>query len=288
MPSPWSQHEVELIVADYFAMLMKELAGEPYVKAEHNRNSQKLLNNRSTQSLEWKYRNVSAVLARLGAPYIRGYVPAWNYQGALVDAVVAYRRAHPELEKLFDRFATEPVDVETPNLDFASIIEDRPEPSPVVEEPVFSYGKGVKVNYLEREQQNQSVGSSGEKIAFEFERWRLIAAGKKSLADKVEWRSRTEGDGLGYDILSWSESGKERFIEVKSTRLTKEAPIFFTRTEYKFASDHKDQFYLYRVFNLQTHPRLFMVHGAYDDFAAIRPSSTKVTFSTLAEVAEFD
>lgn len=56
MPSPWSQHEVELIVSDYFAMLMKELAVEPYVKAEHNRNSQKLLNNRSTQSLEWKRR----------------------------------------------------------------------------------------------------------------------------------------------------------------------------------------------------------------------------------------
>ena len=278
MPSPWSQPEVELIVADYFAMLVKELAGEHYVKAEHNRNTQKLLNNRSTQSLEWKYRNVSAVLARLGAPYIRGYVPAWNYQGALVDAVVAYRRAHPELERLFDRFATEPVDVSTPDLDFASILDDRPEPSLVVEEPVFSYGKGVKVNYLEREQRNQSVGVSGEKIAFEFERWRLIAAGKESLADNVEWRSRTEGDGLGYDILSWSESGKERFIEVKSTRLTKEAPIFFTRTEYEFASDHKDRFYLYRVFNLQTHPKLFMVHGADEDFCRHTPIQYKGYF----------
>ena len=278
MPSPWSQHEVELIVADYFAMLMKELAGEPYVKAEHNRNTQKLLNNRSKQSLEWKYRNISAVLARLGAPYIRGYVPAWNYQGALVDAVVAYRKAHPELERLFDRFADEPVVVEPPKLDFSKILDERPEPSLLAEEPTVTYGRAVKVNYLEREQQNQFVGKSGEEIALEFERWRLITAGKESLADKVEWVSQTQGDGLGFDIRSWSENGKDRFIEVKSTKLTKEAPIFFTNSEYTFARDHRDRFYLYRVFNLQKEPRLFMVKGAYDEFCRPTPIQYKGYF----------
>lgn len=278
MPSPWSQHEVELIVADYFAMLMKELAGEPYVKAEHNRNTQKLLNNRSKQSLEWKYRNISAVLARLGAPYIRGYVPAWNYQRALVDAVVAYRKAHPELERLFDRFADEPVVVEPPKLDFSKILDERPEPSLLAEEPTVTYGRAVKVNYLEREQQNQFVGKSGEEIALEFERWRLITAGKESLADKVEWVSQTQGDGLGFDIRSWSENGKDRFIEVKSTKLTKEAPIFFTNSEYTFARDHRDRFYLYRVFNLQKEPRLFMVKGAYDEFCRPTPIQYKGYF----------
>lgn len=278
MPSPWSQHEVELIVADYFAMLMKELAGEPYVKAEHNRNTQKLLNNRSKQSLEWKYRNISAVLARLGAPYIRGYVPAWNYQRALVDAVVAYRKAHPELERLFDRFADEPVVVEPPKLDFSKILDERPEPSLLAEEPTVTYGRAVKVNYLEREQQNQFVGKSGEEIALEFERWRLITAGKESLADKVEWVSQTQGDGLGFDIRSWSENGKDRFIEVKSTKLTKEAPIFFTNAEYTFARDHRDRFYLYRVFNLQKEPRLFMVKGAYDEFCRPTPIQYKGYF----------
>src|SRR5690606_3570545 len=278
MPSPWSQHEVGLIVADYFAMLMKELAGEPYVKAEHNRNTQKLLNNRSKQSLEWKYRNISAVLARLGAPYIRGYVPAWNYQRALVDAVVAYRKAHPELERLFDRFADEPVVVEPPKLDFSKILDERPEPSLLAEEPTVTYGRAVKVNYLEREQQNQFVGKSGEEIALEFERWRLITAGKESLADKVEWVSQTQGDGLGFDIRSWSENGKDRFIEVKSTKLTKEAPIFFTNSEYTFARDHRDRFYLYRVFNLQKDPKLFMVQGAYDEFCRHTPIQYKGYF----------
>jgi hypothetical protein len=248
------------------------------VKAEHNRNMQKLLINRSRQSLEWKYRNISAVLARLGAPYIRGYIPAWNYQGALVDAVVAYRRAHPELERLFDRFADEPVVVEPPKLDFSKILDERPEPSLVAEEPIVTYGRAVKVNYLEREQQNQRIGKSGEEIALEFERWRLIKAGKESLADKVEWVSQTQGDGLGFDIRSWSENGKDRFIEVKSTKLTEEAPIFFTNTEYTFARDHRDRFYLYRVFNLQKDPKLFMVHGSYDEFCRHTPIQYKGYF----------
>jgi hypothetical protein len=279
MANDWSQPEVEAIVADYFDMLLKELAGQKYVKAQHNRNVQKLLDNRSRQSVEWKYRNVSAVLVRLGAPYIRGYIPAWNYQGSLLNAVVKYREAHPELEKLFDRFAAEPVSVEVPRLNFEDMLTGRPKPEPadpVVEEPSIFYGRTI--NYLEREQQNSAVGKSGEEVALEYERWRLIKAGKESLADKVEWVSQTKGDGLGFDIRSWSENGKDRFIEVKSTKLTKEAPIFFTRNEYNFARLKRDQFYLYRVFNLRTDPKLFIVNGGYDDFCRATPVQYKGYF----------
>lgn len=273
----WTQEEDELIVADYFAMLTKELAGERINKAEHNRNIRKFIA-RPRGAVEWKYQNISAVLVDLGMPYINGYKPASRYQKALVDVVNAYRRAHPELEILFDQFASKPVKVDTLKLDFAKILEDLPKPRSGVKEPTLSYGRAVKVNYLEREQRNQIVGKSGEEIALEFERWRLIKAGKESLADKVEWVSQTQGDGLGFDIRSWSENGKDRFIEVKSTKLTKEAPIFFTNAEYTFARDHRDRFYLYRVFNLQKEPRLFMVKGAYDEFCRPTPIQYKGYF----------
>lgn len=257
---------------------MKELAGERFVKAQHNRNIQKLLNKRNRGSVEWKYRNISAVLAEQGAPYVRGYVPAWNIQSTLRSTVTTYRRRHPELESLFYQFSAEALTVESARLNFETMRQDPPKKRPAAEEPAVTYGLAAKVNYLEREQQNQFVGKSGEEIALEFERWRLIHAGKESLADKVEWVSQTQGDGLGYDIRSWSENGKDRFIEVKSTKLTKEAPIFFTRSEYTFASDHRDRFYLYRVFNLQKDPKLFMVHGAYDDFCRATPIQYKAYF----------
>ena len=63
---PWSRDEVDLIVADYFTMLKAELAGEPYSKAEHNRALQPLLDGRSKSSIEFKHRNISAVLVAMG------------------------------------------------------------------------------------------------------------------------------------------------------------------------------------------------------------------------------
>jgi hypothetical protein len=39
-------------------------------------------------------------------------------------------------------------------------------------------------------------------VAIDYERWRLVKAGKESLVDKIEWVSQTQGDGLGFDILS--------------------------------------------------------------------------------------
>ena len=74
--SPWSAHEVELVVADYFAMLRAELLGEKYVKADHRRRLEPLLDGRSSKSVEWKCENVSAVLIELGYPYIDGYKPS--------------------------------------------------------------------------------------------------------------------------------------------------------------------------------------------------------------------
>lgn len=67
----WTQEEDELIVADYFAMLTKELAGERINKAEHNRNIRKFIA-RPRGAVEWKYQNISAVLVDLGMPYING------------------------------------------------------------------------------------------------------------------------------------------------------------------------------------------------------------------------
>lgn len=46
MAEDWSREEVEAAVADYFAMLGLELTGQPFNKAEHNRQLQRLLNKR--------------------------------------------------------------------------------------------------------------------------------------------------------------------------------------------------------------------------------------------------
>ncbi len=75
----WSSAELDLIVADYFAMLKEEQAGQTIRKTEHRR-ALKAQIPRSDGSIEFKHQNISAVLTQLGLPRIRGYVPAWNFQ----------------------------------------------------------------------------------------------------------------------------------------------------------------------------------------------------------------
>jgi hypothetical protein len=153
-----------------------------------------------------------------------------------------------------------------------------PKPEALLQEPEIVYKSPVRVNYIELEQANKSVGQTGESIALEYERWRLLQAGKESLADKIEWVSQTQGDGLGFDILSKNTNGTDRYIEVKSTKLTKEGPFYFSALEYDFSKRQRSSFFLYRVFNLKAEPKLFIANGAYDEFCNMRPTQFKGSF----------
>jgi hypothetical protein len=96
-------------------------------------------------------------------------------------------------------------------------------------------------------------------------------SGKSALADKIEWTSKDSGDGAGYDILSKNLDGSDRFVEVKTTKLTKETPIYLTKNEINFAASHAENFYLYRVFNFDSQKKLFIKQGNYENFCHLIP-----------------
>src|SRR5580700_9660416 len=85
----WTRQENDLIVADYFHMLGQELAREPFSKTQHNAELQRLTR-RTKGSIERKHQNISAVLQKLGLPWIFGYKPLPNYQNALIAAIERY------------------------------------------------------------------------------------------------------------------------------------------------------------------------------------------------------
>jgi hypothetical protein len=227
MPAPWSHIEVELIVADYFAMLEEELAGIDYSKAEHRRKIQMLLNDRSAGSIEYKHQNISAVLAKFGQPFIKGYLPRYNYQLLLEETVINYLTSNLKIEEAFESFSQKVVGAGELKVNYENLLVDPPLGNEF-SEPLAIYKRmPFKVNYLEREQNNRRLGMIGEKIVVEYERRKLISIGKEKLADKIEWISQEQGDGAGFDILSKYPNGKDKFIEVKSTKLSKEAPFYF-------------------------------------------------------------
>ena len=92
----WTREEVELVVADYFAMLREEFAGRPYNKADHNRELRRLMPGRSKGSVEFKHQNISAVLVTFDLPYLEGYKPRFNYQALLEKVVLERLATEPE------------------------------------------------------------------------------------------------------------------------------------------------------------------------------------------------
>jgi hypothetical protein len=60
-----------------------------------------------------------------------------------------------------------------------------------------------KFNPAERDFINRRLGYDGEEMIFNFEQQRLRQADRPDLARKVRWISKEEGDGAGYDILSF-------------------------------------------------------------------------------------
>jgi hypothetical protein len=277
MTTDWSNIELDLIVADYFSMLRLELSDIAYNKAEHRRNLLPLLNTRSKGSVEFKHQNISAVLALLGQPFIKGYLPRFNYQRLLEDKVIDYLTANINIEELFKSFADKEIN-QNRVYKFDNLIVAPPK-TEVVLEPIPAYNRNpIKINYLEKEQTNRKLGLSGEELVVTFERWNLIQLGKEKLAGQIRWISKEEGDGAGFDILSKNINGSDKFIEVKTTKLSKEAPFYFTRNELLFSSSHSNEYHLYRLFNFEKNAKMFVKQGSLESICHSIPMTYKGFF----------
>jgi len=263
MPEDWSREEVEATVSDYFEMLAMELRGEPYNKSEHNRNLQKLLSNRSRKAVDFKHGNISAVLIELGYPYIDGYKPLKNYQNLLYQ-VVSERLLHTEnLHQAAANAVEQPVK-QVPAADDLILVNPprRDEAKPKLYDKPKQVRKLVRRNYLEIESRNQTLGLAGEKLILEFEHKRLWQAGKKDLANRIEHVSETAGDGLGFDIHSFEADGRDRLIEVKTTRFGELTPFFASKNEVDVSDARENEYQLYRLFKFTEQPRLFILAGS--------------------------
>jgi len=262
-----------LIVADYRHMLMLELSGQRYSKTEHRRALLPRLNNRSEGSIERKHQNISAALIALGCPCIRGYKPLSNYQTILFDAVEALVLR----DRLFDEVALSAVEqpaVVPLTPDFSKFLADPPSPYTVREPGPGAYVPRATVrDYLERETRNRSLGAAGEDLALASERPRLWRAGKSAFSDRVEQVSKTQGDGLGYDILSYDVSGAERFIEVKTTAFAKDTPFYISRREVVVSAREADRYHVYRIFDFRRRPQMYAVSGAVQNRFVLHPTT---------------
>ena len=226
--TPWRDDELDAIVADYFAMLAADLSRAPYIKARHSAALIAQIG-RPHGSVEFKHQNISAVLDELGLPWIPGYKPRRNYQNAIFDAIDRYLSLHPNiLTATPDRVPT----VAEP----AGVFVDPPAPANADTPPPEGLRRLVrKFDPVERDHRNSALGRAGEEFVFHLERRRLADADRPDLARKVRWVAAEDGDGAGYDVLSFDAGGRERLLEVKTTNGSARTPFFLTRNEHEVA-----------------------------------------------------
>ena len=244
--APWTAFENECIVADYFAMLADELADRPYVKAWHNRQLQGRIH-RSGKSIEYKHRNISAVLLSAGEPWINGYKPLFNFQDALRSTVL---RRLPVDHDLESRSTLGPPEL---------VI--KPPPTHWNEPPSrhldAARKMAQKVDFVALAARNRQLGRAGEERVLVHERAVLNRLGRDDLARRVRWVSEEDGDGAGYDIASYSPEGHQRLIEVKTTNGWEWTPFHITRNECAVAREQPGEWRLLRLWNFVRQPQAF-------------------------------
>lgn len=271
----WSRLEVEACVADYLQMLTLELNGQRFNKTRRVHDLMERLDGRSSSSVEYKFRNISAVVEELGWPSVTGYKRLENYQSLLLEAVEVQLQTNVGLQEAAQAAVERPAamaPVENPTAIWVPSpkVPARVREAPANYTPRFS---PAKRDYLAQEARNRSLGRAGEEFVLELEARRLHMAGQKKLSARVEHVAATQGDGLGYDVLSFEEDGRERLIEVKTTAFGELTPFFVSRNELARSESDAERFRLYRLFDFRERPRLFALPGAITGHCQLDPVS---------------
>lgn len=259
----WCSEELDAIVEDYFTMLSMEASGVPFVKAERRRALEKRIG-RTKAAIEFKHQNISAVLQELGSRWIRGYVPMGNYQAAIIPAIQRYLERHPEA---LDGAVQRPTIPEAA----AEVFVAPPSVAEPAETPEEFRRLVRKFDPAERDRRNRELGRAGEEWVVELERRRLTEATRRDLAGQVRWVAEEEGDGAGYDVLSFEPTGEERQLEVKTTNGGIRTPFWLTRNEVRAAEERPEVWRIYRVHLFAAEARVWRIAPPLDERLSMWP-----------------
>ncbi|MFF1384672.1 DUF3883 domain-containing protein [Arthrobacter sp. NPDC058288] len=242
---PWTVDEVDASVTKYFDMLEMDVQGKAFVKAAIYRELSARFTSRNVNSIERKMSNISAVLVGLGYPHLRGLSPLANYQRSLVESVFGELTRRKSLDAVLEAALSDSVP-----LGPVDIVREAGAPPQIITDLLHgqSVARPFRRNYLALEAANRALGLAGELAVARREQSYLHSIGRTKLADRVDHVAQTKGDGLGYDVLSFDPAGREKWIEVKTTKYAIDVPFFVTRGEVRVSNSSPELYHLYRLY----------------------------------------
>lgn len=140
--------------------------------------------------------------------------------------------------------------------------------------------KSKKIDYPRLNSEKARLGYLGELLVLHHEKDALKKLNLIDLAAKVEHSSVIKGDGLGYDVLSFTEDGEHKFIEVKTTTGDVSTPFYMSANEIDFSVQNSKNYYLYRIFEfneLENSGKFYLFRGNLTDEFEFSPISYQVT-----------
>jgi hypothetical protein len=120
-----------------------------------------------------------------------------------------------------------------------------------------------KINFLDKIEKDMLAGDKAEKIVIKYEKNRLTP----ELLSKVEQVSLID-DALGYDVLSFTEAGEEKHIEVKgiSGKPPKTKFSFYISDNEISVAQKDPKYYLYIVFDYASKtPKILVLRDIFKD-----------------------
>ena len=129
-----------------------------------------------------------------------------------------------------------------------------------------------------------AIGERGELAILQYEKNRLLKAGKKELAKKVR-KVSGNNDNIGYDIVSYDLKGNEKHIEVKTKSSKKEMLDFYiTENELKVAKNDKKH-EIYYLFDITSkNPKLHIVDKKQFKNEYLKPVLYKVNVDVKRKI----
>lgn len=151
----------------------------------------------------------------------------------------------------------------------------------------FSGSKGKhycfqNIDFIKVHNTNTETGNYGEDLVLELEKSSLRNAGYHELADRVYLTRERLGNNAPFDILSYYENGKEKYIEVKTTTDKRKTHEFYiSERELNFYRNNPKQYLLYRIYNLnkKTGEFEYFTIQELDRFSTFKATTYKATIS---------
>lgn len=134
-----------------------------------------------------------------------------------------------------------------------------------------------KVDWQRVNKDNKQIGDTGERIVVNYEQNLLREAGVPELAGRVEHTAKIQGDGVGYDVLSFFPDGREKYIEVKSTQKVSHSSFFITHNELDFLRKQQEQAFIYCITAATSDEPKLAIYTAeqFLQFAQLTPAEYK-------------